>query len=381
MRSVVAGVMIGAWLSAAPVHAMEVAADTTANVPVAADAATLSRFVPRPANTTRFDYGYWDDALDEIVFYGGPNLRLRASRPIETATRIPFGHTSTYRLEGNRVMFEYLKDEDRAGLMDYVRDLEALANVHDIASLPREEQLAFWLNLHNAVVVAAVADDYKVRRPSRTKDEQERRFHDIPRVTIAGVALSLRDIREGIVYPNWRDPFVVYGFFRGDIGSPSIPTRAFAGGTVWEMLRRLGGDYANGLRGFDTTFGPARVSNIYFEAAPWLFPDFETDVRAHIRPLLTEELRAQLDGQRGRLRRVPYETTVADLTGGQGIRTKYAKSLLGNGTVTNVESYILEHVRKRETLRRRGLLSGTVIIEDIPTVDPDLPREDTATGE
>ena len=378
MRSRVVAMAAGLLMVLGP---SEVFAQATA-FEVQAERSDLLQFVPRPDSRKRLDFGVWDATLKEIVFYGGPTLRVRAPAAAPgIGSRLVRAHDSAYRLDGNRVMFELLNDEGKAGLAGYVRDLEEIANTRDLPRFPRDEQLAFWLNLHNAIVVAEIAQAYRVQRPSRLRNKAGESFHDAPRVTIQGVQLSLRDIREGIVYANWRDPLVIYGFFQGDIGSPSLSREAFTGRRVWEQLRREGGNYANGLRGFDTTFGPARVSEVYWNAAPWLFPSFERDVRAHLKTLLDEELQNELDAYEKPLKRVPYEKTVADMTGGFGIQYGEGQDALTGVRRNNFSDFVREHVEKRLEIRRRGLVDGTVTIEDIPTVDPDLPPEDKIAGE
>ena len=132
------------------------------------DGSLSSRFAPRGETLdTRIDYAAWDEALRYFVFYMGPSERRIMPRVVpETGTRAVYGHDSGLRLEGNRVGFSFLKDAQREALTAYREELEALGSQLDIASLPRNEQLAYWLNLHNVAVIEQIALAYPVSRPS-----------------------------------------------------------------------------------------------------------------------------------------------------------------------------------------------------------------------
>ena len=334
---------------------------------------TPAIFAPRPTRRTTLEFDVWDELLKEMVFYSGPSLRKTAPRPANvTGTRVPHGHTSSFRLEGNKLVFDTMDDEFAGIVGDYAQDLVDVANRIDIPSLPRNEQLAFWLNLHNAIAIKAIADVYPRSRPSTAKGPDGLPFHDSKRVTIRGVALSLRDIREGIVYENWTNPNVIYGFFYGDIGGPSIQRSAFTGRNVGGLLAFIGDEYANSMRGYHSVNSTARVSRLYKDAAPWFFPDFDNDVRDHLSGLQRPEVRKDLRQTEGRLRLVAYDGAIADLTKGEP-NYKPSSQLLFNGSVLSkplIQRAFREQAEKFQELRRRGQ-GGTVIIEDIETTDPD----------
>ena len=334
----------------------------------------LSQFAPRPSNRKRLDFSLWDDALKTSVIYGGPSLRERATRPQPwPGSRIVHGHTSGLRMEGNKVAYELLNDDYEDALAAYAADLESIANAYDIPSFPRDEQLAFWLNMHNALVISALAEAYPVARPSDIKGADGLAFHDTKRVTIRGVPLSLRDIRERIVYAHWNDPRVIYGFFHGDLGSPAIQTNAFRGDNVWIVLGYSATEFTNALRGVDRGGRKKlRVSKIYEEAAPWYFPAFGDDLRSHLREFVQEDTLDDIKTLDKPFQVARYETVIADLTAGDGDRKPISNfasypgingAPLGNGLIARTLS---ERGRKMNKLRRRGL-HGTVVITDIKT--------------
>ncbi|MEO1729775.1 MAG: DUF547 domain-containing protein, partial [Pseudomonadota bacterium] len=164
----------------------------------------FGQFAPALDHTDHtIDYAHWDEALAWMVVPMGPSVREGAPRVSpETGSRIVYGHQSRYRLEGNRIAFSLLPPQVKRDLTEYRKDLESVGNTLNIAELPRNEQLAFWINLHNVAVIEAISTEYPIRSPSKAKFGADKvALQDAKLVTIKGVALSPRDIREKIVYP------------------------------------------------------------------------------------------------------------------------------------------------------------------------------------
>lgn len=363
-------------LSAVTASAQSLSALTVGSSSSYSASTDMGRFVPRPSIPTQIDYTVWDQLLKEMVYYAGLSLRQRAPKPLPVVgTRFVHGHVSPYRLEGNRVVFETFGDEFKSYITDYTNDLVRIGNRLDIPALSRKEQLSYWLNLHNALVIQAIADQYPTGAPSRLKGADGLPFHDTKRVTIHGVALSLRNIREDIVYRNWSDPMVIYGFFHGDIGSPSIQRKAFTAGNLDDTLRFSANEFVNSLRAFHLDGRKARISRHYRDAAPYLFPDFEADLRKHLSSLMSSDVRDQLEVSNGTLTTMTYEKATADLTKGDAdwrpISNVQSQSRLGNTTISStLQRAISEQRQKMDKIRQRGLL-GSVTITDIQTVDED----------
>jgi len=266
-------------------------------------------------NEDSIDYSIWTEAMKNLVVSMGPSLRQGAGRPDPSfGTRRQYGHVSRYRLEGSRVMFSFLDDKVIDSFTEYRRDLEATAEKIDIQKLSRNEQLAYWINLHNVAVIEQIAKNWPVRQPRRMEVDgvplDEAKF-----ITVEGVPLSPRDIREKIVYPNWNDPKVIYGFWRGEIGGPSIQREAFNAENVARLLEKGANEFVNSLRGTEKAGDTLEVSELYKEAAPFYFPDFETDVRAHLREYARPEVIAILDATSD-TRASIREWDIADLAGG-----------------------------------------------------------------
>lgn len=344
----------------------------------------FSVFVPKDqANGVKLDFATWDDMLGAIVFNMGPSTRQSASTPTPpTGTRFVQGHDSPLRLEGNRVFFSFMNDELIDALTEYKKDLIAIGDRYDIAAMAKNQQLAYWINLHNVTVIEAVARNYPVKRPSSLKFGEDKALLDEALlVTIRGVPLSLKDIREEIVYKNWSSPRVIYGFFRGDIGGPRIHTRAFTAATVASRLDANAREFANSLRGVSEGRATLRVSRVYDEARPFYFPNWPVDLRAHLRNYMRDDvledvnLNAPLEVNR-------YEADIADMAGGDTTTSLAATQTRDLSAIGGAFAYspgaMPPQVRriyremqvKLQELQQRGWARGTVVIEDVPTEDP-----------
>lgn len=351
----------------------------------AADA--FARFAPAADTTDRqIDYRHWDEALNWLVLPMGPSIREGARRvePLTGSRRI-YGHQSRYRLEGNRIGFSFIDAKILTGLTEYREDLERVGSTLDIARLPRNEQLAFWLNLHNVAVIEALAHEYPLKDPSeRAFGANDAALDEAKLVSIAGVQLSPRDIRERIVYPNWQDPKVMYGFWRGVIGGPSIQRIAFNAQNVDTLLSIAAEEFVNSLRGIEQAGGEVRISPIYREGAPFFF-DGNKSVRAHLTQYARDDVKALINSG------LPvgynsYETMLADIAGGDndpGINNLFVQGGGGVGPFAEVvdvnalgataartipDSGIVRLINERRVklirAHRRGIRTGTVIFGD-----------------
>jgi len=268
-----------------------------------------------------------------------------------------------------------LSDDVRAALTEYRQDLERVGTQLDLTRLPRNEQLAYWLNLHNVAVIEALAREYPLRTPAEHRfGANEATLQDAKLVTVKGVALSLRDIREGIVYANWRDPKVVYGFWRGEIGGPSIQRLAYTGANVDTLLAFGAEEFANSLRGVDAWGGRLRVSRIYDEAKPFYFADDDT-LRDHLRQFAREDVKELIE-ENTRVSYTIYDEDIADLIFGEEdpdfsiLCEINALSIGGACTLANTipdasaKRLMEERAQKLYRAWKRGIRTGMVIFGD-----------------
>ncbi len=148
-----------------------------------------------------------------------------------------------------RVDYARFSTADRELLEAYIREQSALP----VASLSRREQLAFWLNLHNALVVRLILDHLIVGSPDEieTGGLFSRGPWDVPLARVEGRAVSLAGIRREVLAPVFRDPRWHYGLCDGTLGAPSLRRRAFVGADVDRQLEAAAIEYIAHPRAVD----------------------------------------------------------------------------------------------------------------------------------
>jgi len=259
--------------------------------------AEFDRFIPKPQKSTKIDYTFWDGVIFDTIIDLGPSDRIRRVKPrgfFNGKRYVEVGHTSPFRLEGSLIGFSeaYEMLDLKRDIHAYRKELEQLATDIDITTLSRDEQLAFWFNLHNV----AVYDILLQRRLKHDLDWYKikgQRYDDAKVLNINGAALSLKDIRHNIVYRNWEDPVVMYGFFHGYIGGPSLRPKAYTAENLKEFLQEGAEEFTNSLRGFEVREGRQgglQVSQLYSDAAAVYFPNFQQDLQAHFKKYMRPEI-------------------------------------------------------------------------------------------
>lgn len=206
-----------------------------------------------------------------------------------------------YRSIGNegiaRLDYAAVTAKDRQDLQRYIQQLTALP----ISDFDRDEQLAYWLNLYNAVTVEVVLDHYPVET-IRDIDISPGWFSDGPwgaeLLTVEDQALTLNDIEHRILRPIWQDPRVHYGLNCASLGCPNLPAEPFTGDRVDRQLDRAARAYVNDPRGAAFEGGKLIVSSIYH----WFQADFggsEAGVIEHLRAFAEPRLRQRLADRQG----------------------------------------------------------------------------------
>ena len=142
----------------------------------------------------------------------------------------------TYVRDGY-VYYRALKIERRR-IDEYVRQLAA----SDVDKRTRDEQVAFWLNAYNAIVLQTVVDSYPAPRrsneyPPRSIRQAPGAFERLPH-RVAGRTLTLDQIEQTIL-PKFNDPRVYFALGRGAVGGGRLRSESFAADTIEKQLAEV----------------------------------------------------------------------------------------------------------------------------------------------
>lgn len=227
------------------------------------------------------------------------------------------------------VYYRALKS-DRARLDAYVASLDRVRL--DIAS--PQEQVAFWINGYNALVLQTIVNEYPI--PERTREYPAGSIRQIPGAferrphRLAGRTLTLDQI-EQTVLPTFHDPRVFLALGRGAVGSGRLRSETYDAKRLENQLSESASECAARTQcvQVDASQSVLRINAIfswrrnefvaaYAERAANLFEGrspVERAVLALITPRLLAAERAMLDKNAFRLEYQPFDWSLNDLTG------------------------------------------------------------------
>jgi Protein of unknown function, DUF547 len=330
---------------------------------------TLPITFSRTSKTT-LKYKDMDYLLANLVLPLGRSRHTYEFRPIaQTGTHFVYGNPNPSRLEGNRVMFQFIKSEDDRQFVKDVRDtLLALPDKVDFARLSKREHLAYWLNLHNAIMLSEMADRYPLKKVDRLFGDCEKlpkRFACDRRFEAFGQKISVTDIRNHVL-ANWQEPTVIYGFYMGAVGTPNIVAQAYSGENVYDVLASNAKDFVNSIRGTRMS-GDNRVRvSTYYKMVAVQFPNFQTDLLRHLRKYAQGTFKFKLD----RVEEVDADVSdwyIADLFNGQSATTANLVVTGRDGTSRAAEFNYPLHVQQllKGVIERHKQRRGVVSVEEV----------------
>ncbi|CDZ77944.1 hypothetical protein BN59_02240 [Legionella massiliensis] len=192
----------------------------------------------------------------------------------------------------NLVDYPHLTKEDYDLLKNYVNKMSKI----DIDNYNRNEQLAFWINLYNALTVKVIADYYPVGSIEEINISPGL-FSIGPwgkkLIVVDESSLSLDEIQNRIIRPVWNDQRALYALNNGSIGAANLSKKVYQGATLDAALDEAAFGYINSLRGVQVIEGSLIVSKIY----EWFSEDFggtKQDVIIHLKQFAKEPLSSQL---------------------------------------------------------------------------------------
>ncbi|MCG8547372.1 MAG: DUF547 domain-containing protein, partial [Alphaproteobacteria bacterium] len=195
----------------------------------------------------------------------------------------------------NRFDYRNVSDMDRKALKRYI---DRLANTQ-ISRYSRSEQMAYWINLYNALTVQVILDHYPVdsiREINISPGLFAFGPWDKKLITIEGQEVSLNDIEHRILRPIWQDPRIHYAVNCASIGCPDLQQTAFTGSNLERMLDEAATAYINHPRGVRLDNGELTVSSIYV----WFQEDFGDSDKAvieHLKQYAKPSLKSALESK------------------------------------------------------------------------------------
>ena len=177
------------------------------------------------------------------------------------------------------VDYEGLEVDGAEELEQYIQQLTHI----DPAALNRDEQLAYWINLYNALTIRLIVRHYPVASITAL-GETIGSFGpwDDEIVEIARRKLSLNDIEHGIIRPVYQDYRIHFAVNCASIGCPNLSTQAYLGETISEQLDEAAAKFISHPRGLRYDGNQLYLSRIF----EWYQEDFGSDFGSALTTIL-----------------------------------------------------------------------------------------------
>ena len=252
--------------------------------------------------------------------------------PADSARRKSFDQVLDLYVRGGDVYYRALKS-DRAKLDGYVNQL-ATATVD---KRPRDEQIAFWLNAYDALVLRTVIDHYPIA--GRSADYPSKSIRQIPGAfertphRVAGRSLTLDQIEKDVL-PEFHDPRVYFALGRGAVGGGRLRSEAFVPARLEEQLAEVAAecvtraqcaqlDHEGGKMAVSSIFSwhEKEFADAYGDKAPAAVANrspIERAAVAFVFPKLLSAERDMIEKNTFQVVYKPFDWTLNDLTGRGG---------------------------------------------------------------
>ncbi len=157
-------------------------------------------------------------------------------------------------------------DDDRHRLETYLERMAAVA----VSGLDRDERLAYWINLYNALTLNLVLGDYPVKSIKKISGLRSPWKREL--VTVEGRDLTLNGIENDVIRPEFGEPRIHFALNCAAISCPPLRGEAYAAAELDQQLEEQARTFLSDPdhNGFDSD-GTLRVSKIL----EWYREDFE----------------------------------------------------------------------------------------------------------
>lgn len=211
------------------------------------------------ASTARVNYDIWSQFVSQLVAFEG-------------------GRTS--------VAYRVIKDAGLDFLGNYVNNLQTIRP----EQLNRKEQLALWINLHNAEAIRATTVNYPVRAGNNLVNGDA---WNAASLHVSGVDFSLNDLRTSIIGTNFKDPRVLAALVLPAKSGPTIQKAAFTGSNIDAELSAAASQYVN-LRGVVNVKGDVAFVSPVYTLNRQFFDGEDAKILAHLKQFAEPKLAAKL---------------------------------------------------------------------------------------
>jgi uncharacterized protein DUF547 len=252
--------------------------------------------------------------------------------PADAARRKTFDQLLDLYVRNGDVYYRALKS-DRGKLDGYISQIAGAS----VEKQSRDEQIAFWLNAYDALVLRTVIDHYPIA--GRSGEYPQKSIRQIPGAferlphRVAGRSLTLDQIEKDVL-SGFHDPRLFFAIGRGAVGSGRLRSEAFVGARLEEQLKEVADECVTRAQCVAIDVGSQKLtaspifswreadfSAAYAEKAPAPVADrspIERAIVAFVYPKLLNAEKEVIAKNAFQVAYKPFDWTLNDLTGRGG---------------------------------------------------------------
>jgi hypothetical protein len=215
-----------------------------------------------------------------------------------------YGRVLAAHVKGGRVDYATLKARDSAALEEIYTRIGKAA----VEKAPRDEQLAFYINAYNAIVLRGAAKKY----PTKSIKDALFTFF-LANHTVAGRKLDLSKLEKEVIIKQFKEPRIHFAINCASASCPPLLDRPFTAagleGELETMTRAFLGNPANVT--FDGKKGELKLSKIF----DWYKDDFTGKagtVEKFIEPYLPDAQKKLLASRQWKIAHYEYDWSLND---------------------------------------------------------------------
>ncbi len=196
--------------------------------------------------------------------------------------------------------------DDKILLDNYLISLESI----NPAILSKNEAMAYYANLYNAVTVKLITKNYPIKSIRKlgplNSGPWKRKI-----IKLNGELVSLDDIEHKILRSKYRSPYIHYMLNCASISCPNLQKKAWKGETLKADQQTAAVEYINSSRGVTIRKDGLHLSSIY----RWFKEDFKSDggVLNHILKYADKDLKSAIE-KGVKIKSYNYDWTLNDVT-------------------------------------------------------------------
>ena len=188
----------------------------------------------------------------------------------------------------NRLHYREILKDNKDVLKPYLAQMAQI----EVTNYNRKEQLAYWINLYNAIVINMVLQEYPIKTIKDVKSPWRSK-----QITVENHALSLDNIEHGIIRAVFQDFRIHFAINSAAYGSGVLRQTVYTGDNLERNLEQVTKEFLSHDRGLSITGKRVQVSTIF----KWYRDDFgdsDAGILALIKRYTSDAKRTQLGNRK-----------------------------------------------------------------------------------